>query len=119
MKLLYFMMFLVTLCTAKNVINNMQKPDTMMRVWKVLDQYPVIDGHNDFPMAIRDLFQNDIASVNFDHDLTQEEPWSSYWANHCDLPRMRKGGMGGQFWSAFISCNAQAGYKTFLNPQKL
>ena len=109
----FCLLLLVTLCSSKNVINNkMWRPETMMRVWKVLDQFPVIDGHNDFPMAIRDLFQNDIASVNFDHDLTQEEPWSSYWANHCDLPRMRQGGMGGQFWSAYISCNAQVHSET-------
>ena len=37
----------------------------------MLDKYPVIDGHNDFPMAIRDLFHNDMDSVNMDHDLTQ------------------------------------------------
>ena len=79
----------------------------MERVMRVLGEHPVIDGHNDFPMAIRSLFQNDIGKVNFDHDLTQEEPWASYWSNHCDLPRMRQGGMGGQFWSAYISCNAQ------------
>jgi len=77
------------------------------RVLRVLGEYPVIDGHNDFPMAIRDLFHNDIDSVNFDHDLTAEEPWSSYSYNHCDLPRMKKGHMGGQFWSAYISCRAQ------------
>ena len=37
----------------------------------MLDKYPVIDGHNDFPMAIRDLFHNDMDSVNMDHDLPQ------------------------------------------------
>ena len=49
------------------------------------------------------------------------EPWASYWANHVDLPRcsghalllllllsrMRKGQMGGQFWSAFVGCSSQ------------
>ena len=39
--------------------------------------------------------------------LSQEAPWDTYWANHCDLPRMRAGQMGGQFWSAYISCDAQ------------
>ena len=79
----------------------------MERVYRVLGEYPVIDGHNDFPMGIRSLLKNDVDQLNFDHDLTQEEPWASYWANHVDLPRMRKGQMGGQFWSAFISCKSQ------------
>ena len=58
-------------------------------------------------MGLRSLLRNDVEQLNFDHDLTQEEPWASYWANHVDLPRMRKGQMGGQFWSAFISCKSQ------------
>jgi len=80
---------------------------TLNRVNRLLSEYPVIDGHNDFPMGLRYLLKNDLNQLNFDHDLTQEEPWASYWANHIDLPRMRQGQMGGQFWSAFISCNAQ------------
>ena len=99
---------LLSLSLSKYVnVNKQWRAETMERVWRVLGEHPVIDGHNDFPMAIRSLFNNDIDQINFDHDLTQEAPWNTYWANHCDLPRMKKGGMGGQFWSAFISCNAQ------------
>ena len=146
---------LVSLARSKHVA---RRPDgteysarTMERVWRVLGEFPVIDGHNDFPMAIRDLFHNDIEAVNFDHDLTQvlfflsqilkqedkwhqcevsyftfdglglnlphlyshilmrlqnfsyyyifqEAPWNDFYMNHCDLPRMREGQMGGQFW---------------------
>jgi len=84
-----------------------KRESTMDRVNRVLDQYPVIDGHNDFPMAIRDLVRNNISNVPFEKDLTQEEPWASFYANHVDLPRMRKGKMGGQFWSAYVSCESQ------------
>ena len=79
----------------------------MARVNKVLADYPIIDGHNDFPMGVRDLLNNDVSLLNFDHDLTKEEPWASYYFNHVDIPRMRKGKMGGQFWSAYISCSSQ------------
>ena len=60
-------------------------------------------------MALRKLLRNNVEELFFDHDLTQEEPWASYNKNHVDLPRMRKGQMGGQFWSAFISCKSQFG----------
>jgi len=76
-------------------------------VERVLAEFPVIDGHNDFPMGLRQLLRNDISKLDFDTDLTKVEPWASYWANHIDLPRMRRGQMGGQFWSAFIGCSAQ------------
>ena len=116
MRQLLPLLCLVSLASSRHVA---RRPDgsvysarTMERVWRVLGEFPVVDGHNDFPMAIRDLFHNDIQSVNFDHDLTQvdlknvnisnlifqEAPWADYWANHCDLPRMREGQMGGQFW---------------------
>ena len=56
----------------------------------------IIFSHNDFPMGLRDLLQNDLRNFDFNSDLTQQEPWASYVYNHVDLPRMREGGMGGQ-----------------------
>ena len=109
MRTLLLILVFVSLSVEKFVFPNQGEysQETVERVLRVLGEYPVIDGHNDFPMAIRDLFHNDIDSVNFDHDLTAEEPWSSYSYNHCDLPRMKKGHMGGQFWSAYISCRQE------------
>lgn len=77
------------------------------RVDRVLSNHPIIDGHNDFPMGVRDVLNNDVSKLNFDHDLTKEEPWASYSLNHIDIPRMRKGKMGGQFWSAYVGCRSQ------------
>ena len=75
MRQILSLLCLVSLACSKQVA---RRPDgteysarTMERVWRVLGEFPVIDGHNDFPMAIRDLFHNDIEAVNFDHDLTQ------------------------------------------------
>ena len=79
----------------------------MERVYRVLGEYPVIDGHNDFATGLRSQLRNNVEQLNFDHDLTQEAPWASYYANHVDLPRMRKGKMGGQFWAAYVSCKSQ------------
>jgi len=77
------------------------------RALRVLSEYPVIDGHNDFAMGVRSLLHNDLSLVHFDEDLTVEEPWASYYANHVDIPRMKRGKMGGQFWSAFVGCRSQ------------
>ena len=75
---------------------------TQARIERILTEFPVIDGHNDFPMGIRELLRNDISKLDFDSDLTVVEPWASYWANHIDLPRMRKGQMGGQCFFILI-----------------
>jgi len=84
-----------------------QETESMERVMRVLQNHPIIDGHNDFPMGVREVLNNDVAALNFDHDLTKEEPWASYVYNHIDIPRMRRGGMGGQFWSAYVDCRSQ------------
>merc|ERR1719309_1067732 len=91
----------------KGLTGKPYKENSLSRAHRVLSDYPVVDGHNDFPMAVRDLLKNDLSKLHFDQDLTEEEPWASYWANHCDLPRMRKGKMGGQFWSAYVGCKSQ------------
>jgi membrane dipeptidase len=56
---------------------------------------PVLDGHNDLPWALREHCGYDLGQV----DLAGGEP-----AVHTDLPRLRAGGVTGQFWSVFVPC---------------
>ncbi|MFG2985378.1 dipeptidase [Streptomyces sp. NPDC048258] len=61
----------------------------------LLAEHPVVDGHNDLPWALRkqvryDLDQRDIAGDQ-----------SAYL--HTDIPRLRAGGVGAQFWSVYVS----------------
>jgi membrane dipeptidase len=57
---------------------------------------PVLDGHNDLPWALREHCGYDLTKV----DLAGGEP-----AVHTDLPRLRAGGVTGQFWSVFVPCS--------------
>ncbi|MEN5146109.1 dipeptidase [Brevundimonas diminuta] len=66
------------------------------RVMQILKRTPLIDGHNDLPWALRQGFGNDPYGV----DLTQN--LSSSTRLHTDIPRLRAGGVGGQFWSVFV-----------------
>lgn len=91
------------------VVSAIQLPsdESIQRAKEILDKNPVIDGHNDFPMWLRILKQNDLREVDFDSDLTSNPDWAGSYANHVDLPRIREGRLGGQFWSAFIGCSSQ------------
>jgi len=91
------------------VVSGTQLPsdESIQRAKEILDKNPVIDGHNDFPMWLRILKQNDLRGVDFDSDLTSNPDWAGSYANHADLPRIREGRLGGQFWSAFIGCSSQ------------
>jgi membrane dipeptidase len=53
----------------------------------------LIDGHNDLPWQIRKLWQSDMSKV----DLRVEQPQLQ-----TDIPRLRRGGMGAQFWSVYV-----------------
>jgi len=57
---------------------------------------PVLDGHNDLPWALREHCGYDLSAV----DLASGEP-----ALQTDLPRLRAGGVAGQFWSVFVPCS--------------
>ncbi len=56
----------------------------------------VLDGHNDLPWTMRDLCRYDLDAVS----LATGEP-----RTQTDLPRLRAGGVTGQFWSVFVPCS--------------
>jgi membrane dipeptidase len=62
----------------------------------LLAEHPVIDGHNDLLWAMRDLNGYDFAAYDVGTPQT---------LTHTDLPRLRAGGVGAQFWSVFVPCN--------------
>lgn len=62
-------------------------------------QAPVIDGHNDFPWAVR---EHD-AARNLDK-LDIREPQPSIMT---DIARLKAGGVGGQFWSVYVPVELQ------------
>ncbi len=66
------------------------------RARRILERTPLIDGHNDLPWALRQNHGNDPHAV----DLTANLEAST--ALHTDIPRLRVGGVGGQFWSVYV-----------------
>jgi membrane dipeptidase len=60
---------------------------------EILTAGPVVDGHNDLPWALRELGDPE-------PDLAAGEP-----RLHTDLPRLRAGRVGGQFWSVYVPCS--------------
>jgi len=88
-------------------ISSLGVETTHERVQRILSNVPLIDGHNDFPLSIRNHLDNDVGMLHFGCDLSRLEPWASDSMSHTDLLRLRKGRVGGQFWSAYMDCDAQ------------
>ena len=61
-------------------------------VVQIPTRIPIVDGHNDLPWVLRRVGY-DFSRV----DIAQPQP-----QQHTDLPRLRAGGVAGQFWSVFV-----------------
>ena len=59
---------------------------------------PVFDGHNDLPWALRN-HEGTVSSLN----LREDQP-----DFHTDIPRLRRGGIGAQFWSVYVPVSTAA-----------
>lgn len=70
------------------------------KAMRVLSRTPLIDGHNDLPWGIRgsDTAPHDVHAPV--HDLRGRTPF------HTDIPRLRTGMVGAQFWSVYIPFEA-------------
>ncbi|WP_086826597.1 dipeptidase [Allokutzneria sp. NRRL B-24872] len=66
---------------------------------ELLRAAPVLDGHNDLPWALRKIAQDDTIAAAAVLDLSVEQT-----ATHTDIARLRRGGVGGQFWSVYVPC---------------
>jgi membrane dipeptidase len=59
---------------------------------------PLIDGHNDLPWQYRQKANRDLSRI----DISKAQP-----DLHTDIPRLRAGGVGGQFWSVYVPTTMQ------------
>jgi membrane dipeptidase len=75
--------------------------DFSSRVRRVLAETPVIDGHNDLAWEIRELSKGRLESIDLRSNTSQIVS-SSGLALSTDIPRLRAGYVGAQFWSVFV-----------------
>jgi len=70
-------------------------PARLQIVRRILKESPLIDGHNDLPWEFRKLCTNQLDTIDLTHDTTSSGLVT-------DLPRLKAGGLGGQFWSVYV-----------------
>jgi membrane dipeptidase len=64
------------------------------RARELLAAHPVVDGHNDLPWALREQVGYDLDRLDIAEDQRSR--------THTDIPRLRAGGVGAQFWSVYV-----------------
>lgn len=60
----------------------------------LLREFPVVDGHNDLPWALREQVRYDLDARDIATDQSAHL--------HTDLARLRAGGVGAQYWSVYV-----------------
>jgi membrane dipeptidase len=71
--------------------------DDLAVVRRVLARVPLIDGHNDLPWELRELTGNRLGLIDLAAGTTTlDDPTQT------DIPRLRAGMVGGQFWSVYV-----------------
>jgi membrane dipeptidase len=68
--------------------------DLLAAARDLLAAHPVVDGHNDLPWALREQAGYDLDRLDIAADQRGRL--------HTDIPRLRAGGVGGQFWSVYV-----------------
>jgi membrane dipeptidase len=87
---------IVALVLAASMLSTAQ--DYLARARALHAQVPLVDGHNDYPWALRENGTRDLDKF----DLARPQPTLM-----TDIPRLRAGGVGGQFWSVYVPAELQ------------
>lgn len=92
MRCLLLLATLVPFMTLPSDVAGQADP-VAQRVRAILDRTPLFDGHNDLPWAIRN------APASMDVEAYGLEGRAE---GHTDIPRLREGRVGAQFWSVYV-----------------
>ncbi|XP_008308244.2 dipeptidase 1 [Cynoglossus semilaevis] len=87
---------LVTLWLASSMFSSAED-DLLTRAMRLMSETPLVDGHNDLPWQLRKQFNNQLNQV----DLNSLE------STHTNIPKIKEGRLGAQFWSAYVPCDTQ------------
>jgi membrane dipeptidase len=92
-------MITVLLFSGSLVFAQSDSNDYRRQAIEILQSVPLFDGHNDVPWQYRNRAGYKFSELDF-HDTTQLDP-----PMHSDIPRLRDGRVGAQWWSVYVDAN--------------
>lgn len=75
------------------------RDDYRQQAIEILESVPLFDGHNDVPWQYRNRVGYKFSELDFYDTTHLERPM------HTDIPRLREGRVGAQWWSVYVSAN--------------
>lgn len=104
---------LIALC-ATLVASPALAQDYAVRVARILRTTPLIDGHNDWPEALADREGDKRWTIDLrDLSHVSGEPYDT------DIARLRKGMVGGQFWSVYVPADLPGKEQVLLTLEQI
>lgn len=83
----------ILFCAAMQPLAAQSRDAFLPRARRLLREAPLVDTHNDLPEMLR---------MRGQFDLERYDPNKSLPDIDTDIPRAKKGGVGGQFWAAYV-----------------
>jgi microsomal dipeptidase-like Zn-dependent dipeptidase len=84
------------LAAAAQAVQPQPSPTDLARAARVLARAPIVDGHNDLAWELRERYQARVEAVDLQDTTRGPYPLQT------DLRRLKRGRVGGQFWSVWI-----------------
>jgi len=92
-------LLVMAMASSTPLLSHQNDTDLLARARQLHREVPLIDGHNDYPWAVRENVPTlDLAAL----DIRAPQPKTM-----TDIPRLRAGGLGAQFWSVYVPANLQ------------
>src|SRR6185369_1007499 len=88
--------FATSLFAAESASPSNAESTMQAEVREVLREVPLMDGHNDLPWQFRKR-GGDLNAIDLRVNNRNAKPPLA-----TDIPRLRAGGIGGQFWSVYV-----------------
>lgn len=100
-KPLYILLFLIIFQTSCAGAQTVTEPDeeTRQQAIEILERVPLFDGHNDAPWQYRNRVGYKFSELDFFDTTHLDNPM------HTDIPRLRDGRVGAQWWSVYVNAN--------------
>ncbi|MEX1011581.1 MAG: dipeptidase [Balneolaceae bacterium] len=90
------LIFVIPLVSCSSSAQALQDQDLREQAIRILEEVPLVDGHNDVPWQYRIRANYRFSEIDLMNTRLLDPPM------HTDIPRLREGRVGGQFWSVYV-----------------
>ncbi|XP_077982394.1 dipeptidase 1-like [Glandiceps talaboti] len=85
--------------------NEKLSSDPLERAKQLMKRVPLVDGHNDLPWQLQWHLDNQLKNIDLRSRTAADGRFGNF--DHTNIPLLRDGLVGGQFWAAYVVCGSQ------------